>query len=304
MSIQEKANKLKYIKNNLEITLKLTKMINSLYADEYLQKCLLLKGGAATQLYLDTPRRLFFDLDLDFSCNITERDNFQKHLLSLVFKEGYTEISKKSRFSYSLDSYRFPYYLENGNLNYLKMDINYSFGTHLYPVIRKKIENSDFNLKQIITLINIEELLGMKIKALQDRGEVKDLFDIYQLITNRPDIDIKNVQNAYIFYMVLSSCQTKIISLDKITGITNNDVRTKLYPLIPKESSPDLTLYKKEVLDYVSECNILNKEQQKFIQEFENNNYQPEYLFNNPTVLENAKNNPIATWKVKMKKMT
>lgn len=302
MTIQEQATKLKYIKNNLEITLRLTKLLNSLYEDDYLQSCLLLKGGAATQLYLANPSRLFFDLDIDFAHSITERKKFKEHLLSTVSKQGYTEVAKKSRFSYSLDSYQFPYYLENGNLNYLKMDINYSFGSHLYPIIRKQVTNADFNLNQTVSLVNIEELLGMKIKAFQDRGEVKDLFDIYQLLNSGQDINIKNVQNAYLFYMVLADCQAKITGLDKITSITNNDVRTKLYPLIPKESSPSLELFKKDVLDYVRECNILSKDQQKFIQAFANNHYQPEYLFNDSTILEKARNNPIAIWKVKLKK--
>lgn len=299
MSIQEKAAKLKFIKNNLEISIRLSETLQKIYQDPYLKKSMVLKGGTAIQCYLGDIKRLFFDLDLDFILDLSERSKFQKYLITYMKEQSNQELSPKSRFSYSLDSYRFPYHLENGNLNYLKLDINYSFHPHLYPIQYQPVKNPNFNIYKVIPLVHIEELMGMKIKALQDRGEIKDLFDIYQILNSGIDIDIKNVQNAYLFYMVLANCQSKIEKLDKITNITRYDEKSKLYPLIPKESHLNLMKMKTEVLNYVKECCILNQDQQKFIQAFQQGVFQPEYLFTEATTIENALKNPIANWKIK-----
>ena len=301
MNIQAKANKLKYIKNNLEISLHLSQILHQIYQDEYLKKSMILKGGTAVQLYLENVKRLFFDLDMDFILKLDERKQFQTYLINYMDKLGYKEVSPKSRFSYSLDSYCFPYYLENGNLDYLKLDINYSCAPHLYPTIPKKVENDDFELHQTIWLVHIEELMGMKIASLQESGQIKDLFDIYQVLNSNLDIKIENVQNAYLFYMVLADCYDKIEKLNNIESITNRDERSKLYPLIPKKSSPNLELMKREVLSYVKECSILNQSQKKFIKTFQEGNYHPEYLFFKEQTIINAQNNPIAKWKLKMK---
>lgn len=300
MTIQEKALKLKYIKNNLETTINHAKVIQALYGDEYFKECLTLKGGAATQIYLQDFKRLFFDLDIDFAFNIEKREYLRNYLLNYMNKLGYQKISPKSRFSYSLDSYRFPYYLENHNIDHLKLDINYSYGSHLYKPEHIQITNSDFELNQIVSVVKLEELLGMKLTALQVRRKIKDLFDVYQILNSNLTFDFNQVKEVYLFYMTISNYQDKINEINNITGITNNDVKRKLYPIIPKESSPNLELMKKEVLSYVKECSILTPAQNKFIINFSKGYNTPEYLFQDEQTIINALNNPIAKWKMKI----
>ncbi|MCI6266386.1 MAG: nucleotidyl transferase AbiEii/AbiGii toxin family protein [Erysipelotrichaceae bacterium] len=301
MTIEEKAAELKYIKNNLEISIRLSKALQNIYRDEYLKNALLLKGGTAIQFYLEEVKRLFFDLDMDFILSLEKKAKFQTHLIENMRKQGYEQISPKSRFSYSLDSYFFPYYLENGNLNYLKLDVNYSLNPHLYSLTKRKIKNDYFELEQIISLVNLEELIGMKLASLQESGQIKDVFDIYQILNSDLNLNIKKVQSAYIFYMVLANCQKLIEKTDKITSLTNHDMKAKLYPLIQKKTNPNLELMKKEVLSYVKECSILTLAQKDFINTFQEGHYHPEYLFSDESELENAKKNPIANWKMKVK---
>lgn len=301
MTTKEKAEKLKYIKNNFETTLTLTKLLQEIYQDNYLSQILVLKGGSAVQLYLEKFSRLFFDLDIDFKSDIKERKQFQRYLLKFMEQIGYKNTSSKSRYSYSLDSYKFPYYLENGNINYLKLDINYSLGNHLYPIIKKQINNEDFLLHQNIFMVHFDEILGMKIAAFQDRGRIKDLYDIYQMINSNLQLNMKNVQNAYLFYMVIASCAKKIETLDNIDKINQRDIK-KLYPVIQKESHLNINIIKKKVLSYIKECCILNKRQIKFIKLFEEAQYHPEYLFDDKIIIQNAIENPIANWKMKLKK--
>lgn len=301
MKIEEQAKQLKYIKNNLETTLHLTEVLQSLYEDNYLKEAILLKGGAAIQLYLQNFSRLFFDLDIDFTLDITEKANFKQYLIQYLQEIGYKEISlKKSRSFYSLDSLQFPYYLENGNLNYLKLDINYSYGNHLYLPTKLAVTNQDFNLKQTISLVNLEELISLKMAALQDRGNVKDLFDIYQILTSSLTLDIDKVKSAYLFYMTIAEYIHKIKKTEKITEITNHDMKKTLYPALPKQNNPNLELMKQEVLSFVKECSILNSNNQQFIKNFKKGYLTPEYLFTDKQIIENALNNPIAKWKIKL----
>lgn len=300
MTIQDKATQLKYIKNNLETSIHLTHTLQAIYQNEYLKQSLLLKGGTAVQFYLEKVKRLFFDLDMDFILPMEERKNFQTYLIENLRQQGYEQVSPKSRFSYSLDSYCFPYYLENGNLNYLKLDINYSSNPHLYPMTRKEVIDKDFELHQTISLVNINELMGMKLASLQESGQIKDLFDLYQILTSNLEVEIEKVKKAYLFYMVLADCHDKIEKTDKINAITKREERKKLYPLIPKQSNPNLDKMKKEVLDYIKECSILTLEQREFIKNFNQGQYHPEYLFTEEA-LKNAWNNPMANFKIKLK---
>ena len=81
MTPEEKAKRLRYVKNNLETTIKLTELLQKIYQDNYLSKNLVLKGGSAVQLYLNDFKRLFFDLDIDFTSDLNERETFKKYLL-------------------------------------------------------------------------------------------------------------------------------------------------------------------------------------------------------------------------------
>lgn len=303
MTLQEKKEQLKFIKNNLEITLHLTKAIQSIYEDELLKNSIVLKGGAAVQIYLQDFKRLFFDLDIDFISSTLSREEFKNYLINHLINLGYNgPDQRKSRFSYSLDSFQLPYYLENKNLNYLKLDINYSYNPHLYNHTKVAIYNQDFNLQQLVPLVNLDELIGLKIAALQERGRIKDLFDIYQLLNSDLSINLEKVKSAYIFYMVLANCEDRIEKLDKIIEITNYNMKKSLYPIIKKNSNPDLEKMKKEVLDYIMECSTLNKEQEQFITNFKKGYNHPEYLFKDEQVIENAINNPIAKWKIELVK--
>ena len=301
MTLQEKSKQLKYIKNNLEITLNLSKVIQSIYEDEILKNSIVLKGGAAVQIYLQDFKRLFFDLDIDFISNTLSREDFKNYLINHLINLGYNEPNqRKNRLSYSLDSFQLPYYLENKNLTYLILDINYSYNPHLYNPTQISICNKDFNLEQIVSLVNLEELIGLKIAALKDRGRPKDLFDIYQILNSNLSFDLERIKAVYIYYMTIANNEDKIEKIDKITEITNYNIKKNLYPIIKKNSNPNLEKMKKEVLDYIMECSILTKEQEQFITNFKKGYNNPEYLFKDEQVIENAINNPIAKWKIKL----
>ena len=95
--------------------------------------------------------------------------------------------------------------------------------------------------------------------------------------------------------------QVSMKVIDNIDKIDKRDLK-KLYPVIKKESHLNVNKMKKEVLTYIKECCNLNASQTKFIKLFEDAKYCPEYLFEDEEVIRNAITNPIANWKMELKK--
>lgn len=297
----------KYIKNNLEISNRLGTIASHIFQNIELSKMLLLKGGFAVQLYLGEFKRLFFDIDFDTYSPLREsmmdvsKIKLREQLLASMEQLGYYEVSNKSRFSYSLDSYQFPYYLSNGTINYAKIEINYSFGSHLYVPTLKQIVKPLFAVHSDFKLVNLEELIGMKLKALLDRGAVKDLYDLYYLINQFPCLDLEKIKKAYIFYFVLACPQNQLCNYTKIHEITNKDMIRGLYPLIEKQSNPKLEQMKDCVLSFTHDLLNYHAEERYFIEQFYQGNFVPEYLFSDDITIEHALSNPIAQWKTKIK---
>lgn len=302
----QQSNDRKFVKDYLETTIRLLDIISSIFDNEFLRDKLVLKGGSAVECHLGTIKRLFSDVDLDYLVDNPalmryERDYLKLVLFDLMRDLNYNDVSPKSRYSYSLDSLRFPYQKNSKNLDYMKLEINYT-NSHLYPIERKKWADEDFSLDTDVLVINLEELLGMKIKALLDRGSVRDLYDIDQLIHAFPNCDTNLVRKAFVFYYGLAFSNGEIPNNQKITQIEKRDMIPKLYPYIPKESHIDFNQMKNNVSSFVHEVITLKPEDIEFIKSFSVGEYHPELLFSDEKTLERAKDNPIADYKVKLKR--
>lgn len=163
------------------------------------------------------------------------------------------------------------------------------------------MNNPQFSIVSDIQLVNLEELIGMKLKALLDRGSVRDLYDIYYLITKFNHLDLKKIKKSYIFYFVLACSQQYLSNFSKIDQIQNRNIIGGLYPFIPKNSHPNLEQMKDCVLSFAYDLLKYDRDELYFIEQFYQANFMPEYLFSNPDTLARAEQNPIANWKTKIK---
>ncbi len=296
-----------FIKNNLETTIKLMEVLSKIFTDVSLKDKLVLKGGSAVNFYIGDLTRLFLDIDLDLQVSNEAYINQEKEKISLqLFRImkllNYEYSLKKSRHSYSLDSFRFPYKKKNGNIDYLKIEINYSCINHLYP--NTLLSKQESIIDTDIFILNLNELIGMKLKALFDRISVKDLFDIFQLINVIPSLDYQAIRKSFLFYYTLASLKYNYNIIDKINCINKKDLISILYPVIPKKSGYNLEIMKHRVLEFAySILNFTNKEME-FYKTFQEGFYYPELLFENEHVLERARQNPIANYKMKLKRMS
>ena len=296
-----------FIPNYLETSLRLSQVISKISENESLNKQMILKGGSAVQCYLGNIKRLYLDCDFDFVFNSINNQSqervFLKQNLSKIMKNLNYELSNtKSRCSYSLDSLRFPYKKMSGNTDYIKLEINYSHGEHIYPSTTKKWLDHDFLLDNEISILKLEELFGMKIKALLERGSAKDLWDIKNLIEKYESINLEQIKKSYLFYFTLATKKFNPLSLEELENMPRRAIVGGLYPYLPKASKIDLDLMKKEVLSFLNEVLIFTTEEKEFFDYFTKGEYHPELLFQDNDIVERVNNNPIAKYKVKLKK--
>jgi predicted nucleotidyltransferase component of viral defense system len=66
-----------------------------------------------------------------------------------------------------------------------------------------KVENSWFSGECNLTVYELEELLGTKLRALYQRRKGRDLFDLYWAMTHR-NVDVEKVVQCYKRYMEYS----------------------------------------------------------------------------------------------------
>lgn len=307
MNMNQKVEQLKYIKSTYETCYYLVQILNAVYHNPYLKDQFLLKGSAAVSSYLENYKRLFSDIDLDFNTPIDrthmplQREHLRQHFLASLEPLHLSPSDKKSRFSYSVDSYEFPIFLENGGQSCAKVDINYSYGNHLYEPMQRNVVNSDFDIEYPVVLLNLEELLGMKLKSLLDRFSIRDLFDLYHLIVQYPNINMEKVRKAYIFYFTING-KRGLIEFEKIFTLQRKDCIRNLYPYIPKKYSFDLEKIQQKVFDFSVKVLQMTEEELYFIEQFDIGNYCPQYLFSDLNVLEKISYVPIIDWKMQNKK--
>lgn len=294
-----------FIFNNLETTVKLMEVLTEIFSNKVLKEKFTLKGGSAVNFYLGELTRLFSDIDLDLkeidgALLDKEKALISFELLEIMKKLNYEYSSSKSRHSYSLDSFKFPYKKKNGNLDYLKIEINYSCGKHLYSDVKLPKEKNFIDTD--ITVVNLSELIGMKMKALFDRLSAKDLFDIYKLIGTMPSLDCKEVRKAFLFYYTLASLNYDFNTIKRLENITKRDCIAQLYSSIPKNSGVNLERMKREVSDFAYGIFDFTSEELEFCKAFQEGYYQPELLFDDEDVIARAEQNKLATYKIKLKR--
>ena len=291
------ANPLNFIKDNYETTLRLSNVISNIFKDDILKSKLILKGGCAVASYLSSTKRLFFDIDFDYisGCELNfleDKKIFYLHLLSFMNNLGYSEISCKSRSYYSLDSFKFPYNkITNNNLNYIKLEVNYSHGMHLYPCVMKNWRDDNFLIDSTVKVLSLEELLGVKIK---------DLFDVYNLL-NEYQCDIEAVKKSYLFYYTLSKHRESPFEIENLQQMKKRMAIGGLYPLLSKDSGFCFEKIKLETIAKLRDILNFSKNELEFLKLFKDGYYHPELLFDDEEVINRARQNPIANYKMKLK---
>ena len=138
--LTEQARALGFLTAPFEKMTRLTDILRFLNESDELRESLALKGGTAINLTVFNLPRLSVDIDLDFTLNLSreetraKRDKISELLGLYMTAEGYTKHGK-SKSTYILDSFVYSYTNAAGNSDNIKVEINYSLRSHVFPAI-------------------------------------------------------------------------------------------------------------------------------------------------------------------------
>jgi predicted nucleotidyltransferase component of viral defense system len=296
-----------FIRDNLEKVIRLNDILIYFNTNPILAENLVLKGGTAINLTVFDMPRLSVDIDLDLNkeCSRDDmhaiRESINKEILDYMFTQGYT-LSPNAKNPHSLDSWAFYYQNAANNRDNIKIEINYSMRHHIYPVNITQTKIGFLPSTEIRAIYPIE-LFGSKIKALIERTAARDLYDVYNMISNLvfTEEDLNMLRKSILFYLAIGGSNPPKLeyNFDTIDKLKFPQIRAHLIPVLRKSEQFDFEKAKKTVKEFLTALVVFTDKEKEFIEEFNNNNYVPELLFEDEEIIKRIKSHPMAIWKTR-----
>lgn len=297
-SLSEKTN---FQKDILEKVYRLADLLKTIYSDEFLNDKFVLKGGTAINfIYFNMPR-LSVDIDFNFVSGeqredmLKSRENIDKILTKIFTMNGYG-MEKIKR--YALLQYNLKYTNTAGNIDRIKVEINFMERIPVFEIVEKKISilnNPEFK----VMTYRLEELFSTKLRALLTRSAPRDMFDIYILLKSGLKLDESALKKCFIFYVCLAQDFRKL-DLESIGRIDSLEIKKFLLPLMEKGKRIDMDEISKKVNEFVSRMLELNENEHKFIERFyEQKNADLDLLFEDMRYNPQLKEHPLIEWRLK-----
>ncbi len=302
-----------FIQSTLEKVERLIRILEWMNSDAKLNKLLVLKGGTAINTAIFNFPRLSVDIDLDLTENlakekmIKERENIHNLLVNYLSANNYKLNMKKSINVYALDSIVAEYVDIKGNIDNIKIEINYMNRVHILDTKRIKVSTDVFKDKHlIIHCIHPIEIYASKLCALLSRSTARDLYDIYTLSKYNlfDDGEKRLLKQCFMLeYIAVNNYKLKDMKIDNIEKLKRQDIRTKLLPTLkdrnPRKSNVDEM--KKAVREYLKDILVVDDNIKEFYDKFQKGIYEPELLFENKEIIERIKEHPMIMWKLNNK---
>ena len=299
-----------FIQSTLEKVERLIRILEWMNSDVKLSKLIALKGGTAINAAIFNFPRLSVDIDIDLTENLTKdemikkRENIYKLLAQYLSANNYKINREKSKNAYALDSIVAEYIDIKGNLDNIKIEINYMNRAHILDTKRIKVSTDVFKDKHlIIHCIHPIEIYAAKLCALLSRSTARDLYDVYTLSKyNLFDDDEKRLlkQCFMLEYIAVNDYKLRDMKIDNIEKLKRQDIKTKLLPTLkdrnPRKSNVDEM--KKAVRKYLKDILVVDDNIKEFYDKFQKGIYEPELLFENKEIIERIKEHPMIMWKL------
>lgn len=297
-SLSEKTN---FQKDIQEKVYRLADLLKTIYDDEFLNDKLVMKGGTAINfIYFNTPR-LSVDVDFNFVSGepredmLKSRQEIDKILTKIFTMNGY-EMEKIQ--PYALLQYNLKYTNTAGNIDRIKIEINFMERIPAFYIVEKKISIFDIPEFKVRTY-TLEELFATKLRALFTRTAPRDMFDIYMLLKSGLKFDERALKKCFIFYFCLAQDFRKL-DLESIGRIDSLEIKKFLLPLMEKGKKIDMDEMAKKVNEFASKMLMLNGNEQKFIESFyEQKNADLDLLFEDVKYNPRLKEHPMIGWRLK-----
>jgi len=185
----------------VEQDLVIARVLVEMFSDDLIKKSLAFRGGTALyKLYVKPQVRYSEDIDL-VQINEGAISPVLKRIRERLTFLG-TKRTVKQHIHNNTIVYRFESEIQPVINMRLKIEINTRehFNVLGLKEIPFKIENTWFSGECNLTVYELEELLGTKLRALYQRSKGRDLFDLYWTLINN-EVDIGKVLQCYKTYM-------------------------------------------------------------------------------------------------------
>lgn len=250
-------------------------------------KSLALRGGTAINLlYLLNAPRLSVDIDFVYvgsyrrETMIKDREVIDEGLKRAFRFLGYPIENPKN---YALDQYILRYVNHAGSKDNVKVEVNYlSCRVPILKPISKQVREP-FGLSRGSKAVMLapEELYGSKLKALIERNQPRDLFDVFVLKRKVGRLDFTTLKRATIFYSALEfESDIRKMGFDaKLRRLDERRVKNVLRPILARGYELDVKQLKSSVTGLINRILKTNRVENKFLDEFYSGKYRPELLF-------------------------
>ncbi|MBQ2244169.1 MAG: nucleotidyl transferase AbiEii/AbiGii toxin family protein [Bacteroidales bacterium] len=306
IELEKVARETGFIRDNLEKVIRLSNILEFLVSNDNLKGKVVLKGGTAINLTVFDMPRLSVDIDLDYCCNsdkermMTDRAVIGQEILGHMQSNGYT-LHPSSKNTHALDSWVFSYLNAGGNRDNIKIEINYMMRVHILEPLTRKTSIPFIEGVDVYTVAPLE-LFGSKIKALVERAAPRDLYDINRMIKENifKDDQMDMLRKIVVFYLAVGGKEKPKngYSFEKIQNIRFPQIRSALIPVLKKSERFDFEEAKANVISFLSKLLIMGESENNFINLFNQGEYKPEALFDNPEIIDRIKEHPMALWKM------
>ena len=274
-----------FIGSTLEKVDRLIRILEWMNSDEKLNKLLALKGGTAINTAIFNFPRLSVDIDLDLTENLSkeemikERENIHNLLVNYLNSNNYKINMEKSKNVYALDSIVAEYIDIKGNIDNIKIEINYMNRVHILETKRIDVSTDVLKGKHLtIHCIHPIEIYAAKLCALLSRTTARDLYDVYTLSKyDLFDDEEKKLlkQCLMLEYIAVNDYKLKDMKIDNVERLKRQDIKTKLLPTLkdrnPKNSNIDEM--KQAVREYLKDILIVDDKTKEFYDKFQKGIY-------------------------------
>ena len=302
-----------FIQSTLEKVERLMRILEWMNNDKKLSKLLALKGGTAINTAVFNFPRLSVDIDLDLTQNLSkqdmikEREDIHNLVVQYLNANNYKINIEKSKNIYALDSIVAEYVDMKGNVDNIKIEINYMNRVHILETKNINVSTDVFKDKHLtIHCIHPIEIYAAKLCALLSRTTARDLYDVYtlskyELFDNEEKRLLK--QCFMLEYIAVNDYKLKDMKTDNIEKLTRQDIKTKLLPTL-KDRNPrknNIDEMKQVVKEYLKDILVIDDNIKEFYEKFQKGIYQPELIFKDKEIIERIKEHPMILWKINNK---
>lgn len=256
----------------LEKLYHLTRILEAICRNDVLHSNLTLKGGTALNLmYLDIPR-ISIDLDFNFTGSV-ERETMKA--MRPKVEEAVETIGGNIEYgvaprppSYIMSRHYLRYHNIRGIKDHVKVEVNYLDRLPLGKIVRRKSPTLFPDLQQFpVRTYTLEELAAQKIRAYVERGEPRDMYDLYRLSMQR--VDCEQIRKFTVIHHCMAEeardpedlvASAKIYDVEKISLEIRQFIRTT------EGLDPDMV--RDRAFRFLEEAMSFTDREQRFISTF------------------------------------